>query len=138
MNDNGLKVVEGRRISEKMDNDIVKNKIINSDTGGKLIDVVTNNFSSILSLANDIVEIKRMSIQSQAIISKMNEDRKNLLAEAEAYANRKNADTNSIIKKMRVIQEMMKDFYQHNNSNMTGEDFSKVITEIVTQMGRIE
>ena len=72
-----------------------------------------------------------MSVQSEAIIAKMKEERAILLAEAEAYAKRKNADTTSIVEKMKVIQAMMKDFYQFNNSNMTSEDFSKVITEIV-------
>ena len=107
-------------------------------TSNKITDMLTDNFGNILNLANDIIEMKKMKVQSDAIISKIREERESLLAEAEAYAKRKNADTSSIIEKMKIIQSMIRDFYQFNNSSMTSEDFSKVITEIVTQMGRIE
>lgn len=138
MDANGLKVVESKRRSvSNLDNNTV---IIDngSNASDRLLNSVADNFGNILNLANDIVEIKKMSVQSEAIIAKMKEERAILLAEAEAYAKRKNADTTSIVEKMKVIQAMMKDFYQFNNSNMTSEDFSKVITEIVTQMGRID
>lgn len=137
MNENGLKVVESKRrsVSKLDDNTVI---IQNNNASDKLINTVADNFGNILNLANDIVEIKKMSVQSEAIISKMKEDRANLIAEAEAYSKRKNADTTSVVEKMKVIQSMMKDYYQFNNSNMTSEDFSKVITEIVTQMGRID
>lgn len=138
MDTNGLNVVESKRrsVSNLDDNTvIIENK---SNASDKLLNTVADNFGNILNLANDIVEIKKMSVQSEAIISKMKEDRATLVAEAEAYAKRKNADTTSVVEKMKVIQAMMKDFYQFNNSNMTSEDFSKVITEIVTQMGRID
>lgn len=138
MDANGLKVVESKRRSvSNLDNNtvIIDNESTASD---RLLNSVADNFGNILNLANDIVEIKKMSVQSEAIIAKMKEERAILLAEAEAYAKRKNADTTSIVEKMKVIQAMMKDFYQFNNSNMTSEDFSKVITEIVTQMGRID
>lgn len=138
MDANGLKVVESKRRSvSNLDNNtvIIDNE---SNASDRLLNSVADNFGNILNLANDIVEIKKMSVQSEAIIAKMKEERSILLAEAEAYAKRKNADTTSIVEKMKVIQAMMKDFYQFNNSNMTSEDFSKVITEIVTQMGRID
>lgn len=138
MDANGLNVVESKRRSvSNLDNNTV---IIDngSNASDRLLNSVADNFGNILNLANDIVEIKKMSVQSEAIIAKMKEERAILLAEAEAYAKRKNADTTSIVEKMKVIQAMMKDFYQFNNSNMTSEDFSKVITEIVTQMGRID
>lgn len=138
MDANGLKVVESKRRSvSNLDNNtvIIDNE---SNASDRLLNSVADNFGNILNLANHIVEIKKMSVQSEAIIAKMKEERAILLAEAEAYAKRKNADTTSIVEKMKVIQAMMKDFYQFNNSNMTSEDFSKVITEIVTQMGRID
>lgn len=138
MDANGLKVVESKRRSvSNLDNNtvIIGNE---SNASDRLLNSVADNFGNILNLANDIVEIKKMSVQSEAIIAKMKEERAILLSEAEAYAKRKNADTTSIVEKMKVIQAMMKDFYQFNNSNMTSEDFSKVITEIVTQMGRID
>lgn len=137
MGESGLKVVESKRRSLS---NLDESRVIieNNNISDKLVNTISDNFGNILNLANDIVEIRRMEVQSEAIIAKMKEDRANLLAEAEAYAKRKNSDTTSVVEKMKVIQEMMKDYYQFNNSNMTSEDFSKLITEIVTQMGRIE
>ena len=123
MDANGLKVVESKRRSvSNLDNNtvIIDNE---SNASDRLLNSVADNFGNILNLANDIVEIKKMSVQSEAIIAKMKEERAILLAEAEAYAKRKNADTTSIVEKMKVIQAMMKDFYQFNNSNMTSEEF---------------
>lgn len=128
INNSKLELVESKC---PLDNEI-------NTTSNKITDMLTDNFVNILNLANDIIEMKKMKVQSDAIISKIREERENLLAEAEAYAKRKNADTSSIIEKMKIIQSMIRDFYQFNNSSMTSEDFSKVITEIVTQMGRIE
>ena len=133
INSGKLELVESKRSLKSVDNGEVKNITVN-----KVADSIMDNFGNILNLANDIVEIKKMKVQSDAIILKMREDRESLLAEAEAYAKRKNADTSSVIEKMKVIQSMIRDFYQFNNSSMTSEDFSKVITEIVTQMGNIE
>ncbi len=67
----------------------------------------------------------------------MEADRKQLLAEAEAYVLMKNADTNSVIARMNVIRLMMQDFYQQSNHQITSEDFKQIITSIVDQMGRI-
>lgn len=128
INNSKLELVESKC---PLDNEI-------NTTSNKITDILTDNFGNILNLANDIIEMKKMKVQSEAIISKIREERESLLAEAEAYAKRKNADTSSIIEKMKIIQSMIRDFYQFNNSSMTSEDFSKVITEIVTQMGRIE
>lgn len=136
MDSYGLNVVQSSRTLKNKDNK-ESNEIANNNVN-KIVDTVVDNFGDIIRIANDLVEIRKMKVQSDAILAKMREDRKTLLAEAEAYAKRKNADTTSVVEKMRVIQEMMKDFYKYNNSSMTGEDFSKVITEMVTQIGRIE
>lgn len=136
MSDNGLEVVKSRRMNSSFNND--ENSVVINNGNNKLANSIADNFGNILELAGDIVEIQKMKTQSNAVLEKMREDRKTLVSEAEAYAKKKNADTNSVVEKMKVIQEMMRDFYQQNNSSMSGEDFSKVISEIVTQMGRID
>lgn len=135
MSERGLKVVEGKR-SRKNNNET--RVINNNENTNKVANAIADNFGSILDLAYDIVETNKIKVQTDAIISKMKEDRESLLAEAEVYAKKKNADTKSIVERMRVIQEMMRDFYQYNNSSMSGDEFSKVVSEIVTQMGRID
>ena len=95
------------------------------------------NFGKILDLAGGLLEIKKMKVASEAVLAKMEADRKQLLAEAEAYVEKKNADTKSVVDRMNVIRLMMQDFYQQSNQQITSEDFREIITSIVDQMGRM-
>lgn len=61
-----------------------------------------------------------------------------LLAEAQAYVEKKKADTNSVVEKMNVVRTMMLDFYTHSNGNISGDDFCRIISEMVNQMGKVE
>ena len=79
-----------------------------------------------------------MKVASEACLAKMAEDRKRLIDEAQAYAIMKRADTSSVVDRMNVIRSMMQDFYAHNRGNLSGDDFCKIITEVVNQMGRVE
>ena len=79
-----------------------------------------------------------MEVASNAILAKMDKDRQQLLAEAEAYVLKKNADTNSVVERMNLIRLMMQDFYQQSNQQITSEDFKTIITSIVEQMGKIK
>lgn len=106
--------------------------------GEKAMDMLSNNFENILNLAGSIVEIQKMKVASEACLAKMAEDRKRILDEAQAYAVKKRADTSSVVGRMNVIRSMMKDFYAHSQGNLSGDDFCKIITEVVNQMGRVE
>ena len=109
-----------------------------SQNSSRIGDAIADNFGQILDLASNIVEIEKMKVQSEAVLKQMEESRKNLLAEAEAYATKKNADTDSVIQKMQMVRDMMRDFYQYNNNaNLSGEDFSRIISSIVREMGRL-
>lgn len=104
----------------------------------RMVDAITGNFDKILSLVGDVVEIKKMKVQSEAVLRKMEEDRKALLAEAEAYALKRNADTKSIVDRMNVVRMILKDFYEANDGSISSEDFRIIITETINQMGRIQ
>lgn len=106
--------------------------------GEKAMDMLSNNFENILNLAGSIVEIQKMKVASEACLAKMAEDRKRILDEAQAYAVKKRADTSSVVDRMNVIRSMMEDFYAHSQGNLSGDDFCKIITEVVNQMGRVE
>lgn len=103
----------------------------------KVIESVSDNFENILNLAGDIVEIKKMQVQADAVLGHMREKRQLILDEAEAYARKKNVDTKGVIERMNVIRSMMQDYYAASNNNISSEDFRAVITDIVNQMGRI-
>ena len=106
--------------------------------GDKAMDMLSQNFGRILDLAGEMIEIRKLKEVTEAQLKLMEENRKQLIDEANAYAIKKRADTDSVVGRMTIIKEMMQDFYVHNNGQMTGEDFCKIITEIVNQMGRIE
>ena len=104
----------------------------------RMQDAIADNFGNILELAANIVEIEKMKVQTDDVIRQMEEKRKDMVAEAESYAKRKNSDTDSVIQKMQMVRDMMRDFYQYNNNaNLSGEDFSRIISGIVSEMGRL-
>lgn len=90
----------------------------------KIAGAVADNFPRILSLAEGIAEIKKMQVQSEAVLKQMDKQRENLLAEAEAYVRKKNADTNDVVEKMKVVSDMMNNYYRYSgNANISGNDF---------------
>lgn len=132
-----FEIVQSRRITPVVDQGEVTGRPSSQDNS-RIADAIADNFGQILDLASNIVEIEKMKVQSAAVLKQMEESRKNLIAEAEAYATKKNADTDSIIQKMQIVREMMRDFYQYNNNaNLSGEDFSRIISSIVSEMGRL-
>lgn len=106
-------------------------------TKDKLVDATVKDFGRIIDTVQELVRIKAMKVQSEAVLKKLEEDRKTLLAEAEVYAQKKNADTKSVVDRMNVVRMMMKDFYDANNGSVTSEDFRIIITETINQMGRL-
>ena len=119
--------------------EITKPNVDNQQVATKTkLDVVSEGFDNIMKLATEITEIKKMKTQGELILQKMDKDRELLMTEAQAYAEKKNADTKSVVDRMNVIRGMMQDFYAQSNQQITGADFRVIITEIVNQMGRVE
>ena len=142
----GFEIVESQNaIIEQPKVEIVKQESGNQQVDLKKLEVkehaikgLTEGFEKIMKLATEITEIKKMKIQGELILQKMDKDRELLMTEAQVYAEKKNADTKSVVDRMNIIRGMMQDFYAQSNQRITGEDFSCLITEIVNQMGRIE
>lgn len=104
----------------------------------KLAGAAADNFPQILSLAEGIVEIRKMKVQSEAVLKQMDKQRENLLAEAEAYVKKKNADTNSVVEKMKIVRDMMNDYYKYSgNANISGDTFRMIISDIVNNMKQV-
>lgn len=104
----------------------------------KLAGAVADNFPRILSLAEGIAEIKKMQVQSEAVLKQMDKQRENLLAEAEAYVRKKNADTNDVVEKMKVVSDMMNNYYRYSgDANISGNDFRMIISDIVNSMKQV-
>lgn len=137
---NGFEIIDDQTsIVEQPKVEITKPGQENQQVAQKTkLDVVLEGFDNIMKLATEITEIKKMKTQGELILQKMDKDRELLLTEAQAYAEKKNADTKSVVDRMNVIRGMMQDFYAQSNQQITGEDFRVIITEIVNQMGRVE
>lgn len=115
-----------------------KNNIELKEQNEQLGNALADNMGSIIDIARNIVEIQKMRVQSEAILTKMEEDRKMLIASAEAYAMKKNADTKNIVDRMKIIQELLRDFYSYNQKSTTGlsgEEFTKIIADVLMNMG---
>lgn len=112
--------------------------ILSPSQNSRIVDAIADNFGQILDLASGIVEIEKIKVQSDVVLKQMEASRQQLLSEAEAYAKKKSADTESVVNKMQMVRDMMRDFYQYNNNaNLSGEDFSRIISSIVSEMGRL-
>lgn len=121
-------------------------EIVESTRGGtldkraesnSLQDSLADNMGSIIEIAQDITDIKRMQVQSDAILAKMAEDRKMLLAESEAYARRKGIDTDAAVQRMKIVRELLQDFYRYNennNSALSGSEFTQIISDVLSKM----
>ncbi len=137
---NGFQIEDDQStIVERPKVEITKPNVDNQQVATRTkLDALTDGFDRIMKLASEITEIKKMKTQGELILQKMDKDRELLMTEAQAYAEKKNADTKSVVDRMNVIRGMMQDFYAQSNQQITGEDFRVIITEIVNQMGRVE
>lgn len=104
----------------------------------RIEDALADNMGRIIDIAKDIVDIQRMRVQSEAVLAKMAEDRRMLTAEAEAYVLKKNADTKAVVDRMKIVQELLRDFYAYNQvstSGLSGEEFTKIISDVIQTIG---
>lgn len=100
-----------------------------------LLHAVADNFGRILDVASSIVEIERINAQADAYIKILEEKRKLLAEEADAYVKKVSANTQATVSKVEAIRYMMQDYYKSGQNKMSGEEFSKIITEIINQIG---
>lgn len=126
---NGFEIIDDQTsIVEQPKVEITKPGQENQQVAQKTkLDVVSEGFDNIMKLATEITEIKKMKTQGELILQKMDKDRELLLTEAQAYAEKKNADTKSVVDRMNVIRGMMQDFYAQSNQQITGEDFRELL-----------
>lgn len=114
------------------------NDIELASQNSKVADALADNMGSIIEIARDIIDIQKMKVQSEAVLAKMEQDRKMLLAEADAYVMKKTVDTKSVVDRMKIIQELLRDFYSYNQKSATGlsgEEFTKIISDVLATMG---
>lgn len=93
----------------------------------KMFSAVAENFDKILYIAENIVNIQAVRVKTKAQVELLEQERKNLLAEAEAYAIKKNQDTIHMVKKLEIFRDVMNAFINSPHPNMTVEEFRETL-----------
>ena len=82
-----------------------------------------------------VSQIQIRQCEHYVVFACMQETRNQLLAEAEVYCKKKQADTDLIVNKMTMIRDLMSEYYRHNNNQLSSDDFCKIITECINKIG---
>lgn len=109
----------------------------NSSGVDQIAGAIAENLDRIVDIAATVVEIQKMQVQADACINMLREQRLMLETETEAYVKRINADTNATVSKAEAISRMMHDYYIHGHDRLSGEDFSRIISDILDHMGTL-
>ena len=93
---------------------------------------VAGNFSKILEIACQCIEIQKIQVLSEKQLKELRENRELLAAEAEAYVKKKDADTNTFVEKAEKIRLLLADYYKYNGSEkLPSGDFIKVLEKVL-------
>ena len=76
-----------------------------------------------------------MKVKADTYIRELEEQRKMLETEADSYVKKLNAKTDSTVSKVEVIRRMMQDYYLHGKGQLSSEEFSKIIQDVIAKMG---
>ena len=134
-----FEIVQSRRKSPTVyQGDVIDSPCLSSQNNSRIGGVIADNFPKILDIVSEIGEIVKIKEKSDAVRVQMEEARKNLLAEAEAYAKKKKADTDSVIEQIQKISDIISGI-SNGKANLSGEVISQVISLIskVIEMGRL-
>lgn len=103
----------------------------------KLAVAVADNFGRILDVASSITEIEKMKVQANVYVAQLREQRMMLEEETRAYVAKVEAETDRTIQKVEVIRRMMQDYYRFGQNKLSGSEFSKIISDVLDQMGEL-
>lgn len=100
----------------------------------RLVFAAIDNFPRILDIASEIVQIEKVRAQADAYAVVLREKRLCIEQEADAYVKKMKSDTDAVIGKAEVIRAMMRDYYNSGQSKLSGEEFSRIISDVMDRM----
>lgn len=103
----------------------------------KLAGAVADNFGRILDVACAITEIEKMKVQANVYVTQLREQRLMLEEETRAYVTKIEAETDRTVQKVEVIRRMMQDYYRFGQDKLSSSEFSKIISNVLEQMGEL-
>lgn len=96
-----------------------------------------DSIPDMVDLAKDIVSIEKMKVATEGQVKLLEQKRKQLLDEAEAYTRKLNADTNKMISKSEQIRLTLEQVFTKAGDKMSGDDLARTISAIVESMSKI-
>lgn len=103
----------------------------------KLAGAVADNFGRILDVACAITEIEKMKVQANVYVTQLREQRLMLEEETRAYVTKIEAETDRTVQKVEVLRRMMQDYYRFGQDKLSSSEFSKIISNVLEQMGEL-
>ena len=82
----------------------------------------------------DVLELKIRNMYI-LVLNQWEEKRKLLEVEADSYVKKLNAKTDSTVSKVEVIRRMMQDYYLYGKGQLSSEEFSKIIQDVIAKIG---
>lgn len=131
----GLEIVKSTRTqSENLPEVEVSTPPTPTYTNGTnpIVNEVANNFPKILELVESMAELKKMKVQSEAVLAQMEAERKMLIAETDAYCRKMETDNARVLGKLDIIRQMMADYNKSSKeTSMSEEAFRGIITQVI-------
>lgn len=131
-----FEIVETSRFEKTVPEESRRNTKLNfSQSERKRIgEAVADNMEGMVEIAKDMIEIKKMQVQSEAVLKKLEEDRKMLQEQTKAYVEKKRVNSEYQLDRMEKIRLMLKDFYQLNDQQrggLSGEEFASIVKQVI-------
>ena len=120
---------------EQVEGEVVETQNSSAAYAGEQLAVaVAGQMDWIVGLAESIMKLQEMKIQSETKVKLIEEERKKIKTEAKAYVEKMKAKNDGIVKKATIIREMMNDYYKTNNDSLSGDAFSRIIIEVINKL----
>lgn len=103
----------------------------------RLASAAADHFERILDIAATVADIQKMRVQADACIGMLREQRLMLEQETEAYVKKLDAETGATVNKVEAIRRMMHDYYCSGYTRLSGDEFSKIISDVLDHMGNL-
>ena len=90
-----------------------------------------DNINRILNIVDEIVSIQKTKELTKAQVTLLEQRRKTLQEETDAYVRKLRESTNGQIEKAKSIERLMSEFYQKSDGKLSSADFKAIIDKVI-------
>lgn len=100
---------------------------------GEIVRALTDkdNINRILNIVGEMVSIQKIKELTKSQVTLLEQQRKTLQEETDAYVRKLRESTNGRIEKAKVIERMMSDFYQNSDGKLSSDAFQAIISKVI-------